>query len=101
MGEPGEEDCLNCKEPSGVIARVLETGAAVCKCPKCGLHFTGEVRISFPDNLSRSINLDLIVGVAKNNPENAIMMLVSYLKIKAYLEGGDYISTYQKGWGGT
>ena len=95
------ESCLNCEEPSGVIARILSTGNPVCKCPKCGLHFTGERRISFPPEMSRSVNLDLVWDVAKKNPGNAIMMLVAYLKIKAYLESGDYIHTYQKGWGGT
>ena len=31
---------------------------------------------------SVSVNLDKVIKVAKKNPENAIMMLVTYLKIK-------------------
>lgn len=31
---------------------------------------------------SKSVDLDKIVEVAKHNPENAILMVVTYLKIK-------------------
>ena len=32
--------------------------------------------------MSKSVNLDLIYDIAKTNPANAILMLVTYLKIK-------------------
>ena len=33
--------------------------------------------------MSKSVNLDLIYEIAKTNPANAILMLVTYLKLQS------------------
>ncbi len=43
-------------------------------------------KTTYPEGMSRSVNLDLIPKIAETNPKNAILMIVEYLKLKEFQE---------------